>query len=159
MDGEHQFLWRDFPALRLDELYDLLRLRQEVFVLEQRSFYLDLDGRDQTARHLLVLPPPGVAEGLLGTLRLLPPPRQAEDTVWIGRVALARHARGRGLGARMMQTAMTEAGRLYGPAPLALSAQAHQQPFYRKFGFSAFGKPYDDGGIQHVDMRKENHDI
>lgn len=158
MTNGYQLVWRNFPALRLDELYGLLRLRQDVFILEQQSFYLDLDGRDETARHLLVRAPLGGADMLVGTLRLLPP-RQDDGTVWIGRVALAREVRGQGLGAEMMRAALTESNEIYGAAPVALSAQIQQENFYRKFGFLPRGESYDDGGIAHIDMYLKNPDI
>jgi ElaA protein len=154
---EDLILWRDFDELRNAELYQLLRLRQDVFILEQRSFYLDIDGKDLSARHLLLYPAAGDGKRLRGTLRLLPPGR--DGTVYIGRVALAESARGEGRGARMMCAALGEAERLYGQASIALSAQSDQVAFYRRFGFVAVGRPFDDGGIPHIEMHRENSDL
>ena len=95
------FEWRRFADLSAEDLYDVLRFRQSIFVVEQASPYPDLDGFDQSARHLL-LHEAGV---LGGYLRLAPMPGPP-PLVSIGRVALAPHLRGRGLGRMMMERAL-----------------------------------------------------
>jgi len=117
-------------------------------VLEQRSLYEDIDGRDPGSLHLLALQGEG---RLLGGLRLLPP-AGAEEPVKIGRVALLPEARGRGLGAALLREALAEAARRFPGRPLFLSAQCDQVPFYERLGFAVSSEPYDDGGIDHVDM-------
>lgn len=149
--GAPQLVWRDFAGLSLAELHAWLRLRAAVFVLEQRSLYEDIDGRDPGARHLLALDGQG---GLLGGLRLLPP-EGTEQPVKIGRVALLPEARGRGLGAALMREALAEAQRRFPGRPLFLSAQCGQIPFYERLGFAVASEPYDDGGIEHLDMLRE----
>lgn len=143
-----ELVWRDFAELSRWELHDWLRLRAAVFVLEQRSFYEDIDGRDLDSRHLLAGDPAG---RLLGGLRLMPPAGPGQP-VKIGRVALLPEARGRGLGAALLREALAEAARRHPGRPLFLSAQRRQVPFYSRLGFAVTSEPYDDGGIEHLDM-------
>jgi ElaA protein len=140
--------WQRFDALTTDALYDLLRFRQSIFVVEQASPYPDLDGLDQSAWHLLLR-----AEGTLGgCLRLIPPPLR------IGRVAVAAPLRQCGLGRRLMNDALSRCRDHYPEAPVALTAQAHLVPFYRSFGFEPSGEPYDDFGVTHLDMELRRRD-
>ena len=134
--------WQRFETLSAEELYELLRFRQAIFVVEQRSAYPDLDGLDRQAMHLLLR-----AEGkLAGCLRLLPSP------VRIGRVAVATALRRYGLGRRLMREALRYCRETYPDRVIAISSQAHLVPFYRTFGFIETGEPYDDFGVKHVDM-------
>jgi len=139
--------WRCFEQLSAPELYDLLRFRQSIFVVEQGSPYPDLDGFDQTGRHLL-LHEAGV---LRGYLRLAPMPG-APPSVSIGRVALAAHLRGRGLGRMLMDRALLLCRNDYTGRPVVLRAQRHLVPFYQSFGFAVTSEPFDDFGVTHVEM-------
>jgi ElaA protein len=145
---EISFEWRRFEQLSAPELYDLLRFRQDIFVVEQGSPYPDLDGFDQTARHLL-LHEAGV---LGGYLRLAPMPGPP-PSVSLGRVALAPHLRGRGLGRMLMDRAMLVCRDDYPDRPMVLRAQRHLVPFYQSFGFRVTSEPFDDFGVTHVEMR------
>jgi ElaA protein len=134
--------WQRFEALTADEVYKLLRFRQSIFVVEQRSPFPDLDGLDQEAWHLLLR-----AKGALaGYLRLIPSPLR------IGRVAVAAPLRRHGLGRRLMEEALSRCRQHYPGLPVALTAQTHLVPFYRGLGFEPTGEPYDDFGLTHVDM-------
>ena len=126
--------WQRFDELSAPALYELLRFRQQIFVVEQRSPYPDLDGLDQRAAHLLLR----VGGELAGCLRLLPP---AEITlpIWIGRVAVAAEHRRRGLGRRLMAEALSFCRQHYSGQPIGLSAQLHLARFYQSFGFIAVG--------------------
>ena len=144
--------WRPYDELSRDELHDLLQLRGDVFVVEQRSIYPDIDGHDPEAFHLLVRDDDG---RLIGTARLLPlPPGGPCALVVLGRFALRADRRGTGLGAQMVASAVAEGDRRFPGCPQVLGAQAHMAPFYGRFGFEAVSEPYDDGGILHVDMRR-----
>ena len=144
--------WADFGDLSREQLYDLLQLRSEVFVVEQQSLFSDIDGLDRLARHLLLF----LDQQLVGYLRLLGPEHNGAGTVTISRVVLRRRARGRGLGRAMMEAALKESRRLFPAVQIKLSAQVDQEVFYRSIGFSSLpGEPYDDAGILHIDMVAE----
>ena len=127
-------------------LYDVLQFRQAIFVVEQRSPYADLDGRDQTALHLLLR----VEGTLAGYLRLMPQP--AEGAAAIGRVAVGSAHRGRGLARLMMEDALARCRRDWPDVRITLGAQTYLVPFYQSFGFAPVSAPYDDCGVPHVDM-------
>ncbi|HYG86207.1 MAG TPA: GNAT family N-acetyltransferase [Azospirillum sp.] len=144
--------WLRFDAFTPDELYAVLALRQRVFVIEQASLFLDVDGRDPQADHLLLR---RVGEpAILGYLRVFGPALGC-DTASLGRVVVAETARGRGLGAVLVAEALRFLDRHHARADVAISAQAHLQRFYAGFGFVTVGEPYDDAGIPHVDMRRQ----
>jgi ElaA protein len=138
--------WHSFGELSPELLYEVLRFRQAIFVVEQRSPYADLDGIDQTALHLLLR----LDGGLAGYLRLIP--GEAEQVVRIGRVAVAPERRGRGLARHMMAEALDRFRRHWPEFSIALSAQAYLVPFYQSLGFAAVSAPYDDCGVPHIDM-------
>jgi ElaA protein len=136
--------WRLWTEMPVAQAYELLRFRQAVFVVEQRSPYPDLDGRDAEAWHLLLR-----RDGeLAGYLRLLAPP----PALRIGRVCVTAPQRGRGLGRRLVGAALACARRHHPGCAIGLSAQTPLVPFYRKFGFEPVGAPYDDFGVAHLDM-------
>lgn len=126
------------------QLYPLLTLRVDVFVVEQECPYPELDGRDllPDTTHLWWQP----ADTPLGYLRLLRDPDGAHR---IGRVCTAKDARGTGLGDLLMKAAMTTIG----SAPAVLEAQTYAQNFYARYGFTPTGTRYLDDGIEHITMR------
>ena len=134
---------RPFEALNGALLYALLKLRFDVFILEQQSLYPELDDQDQTVLHLTAH-----RDGrLVGVLRILP-----GDPIAIGRVAVAKDARGDGLAKRMMTAAIAHIEADQPGARIKLGAQTHLEHFYAGFGFQRCSDIYDDGGIPHVDM-------
>jgi ElaA protein len=136
-----------FEALGVGRLHALLRLRGEVFVVEQACAYADIDGADPQALHLLV-----EREGeLLAYARLLPPSAVA-DSVSLGRFVVAPQARGRGLGRWLIELATACAQERWPGTTLQLSAQHHLQALYASCGYRAVGTPYDEDGILHVKM-------
>ena len=140
--------WRPFAELSTDDLYDALKLRQRVFVLEQSCLYLDLDGLDRACWHGLGYLNDGP---LAAYARIVPPPLKFAGPS-IGRVVTAPELRGRGLGVDLMSRAIDETRRLFPSQTIYIAAQAHLEAFYRRFGFASTGPPYDDDGILHVDM-------
>jgi len=142
------YTWSAFMDLALQNLHDILQLRQQVFILEQASFYPDIDGHDPLALHLTARDRSGT---LLGCLRLLPPGTTNRRPA-IGRLAIAKSARGLKLGNRMMTEGIRKARQLYADNTIYISAQQHLIPFYAELGFSPRGEPYDEDGIMHVDM-------
>lgn len=138
--------WHRFGDFSAAQLYELLRFRQAIFVVEQASPYPDLDGRDQDADHLLLY-----ADGeLSGCLRMIPYPD--DKRVAVGRVAVAPTRRGHGLARRMMEEALARVHRHYAGWAVSLGAQSYLVPFYETLGFGAASSPYDDYGVPHVDM-------
>lgn len=133
-----------FADLDARTLYDLLRLRGDVFVVEQECAYPDLDGRDTEpqTRHLWL------ARGgePIAYLRIL----SDDGLARIGRVAVARAARGEGLAGRLMDEALA----LVGAGTCVLDAQAYLVGFYARYGFVVTGPEYLDDGIPHVPMRR-----
>jgi ElaA protein len=129
-------------------LYELLRLRVDVFVVEQACPYGELDGRDlePRARHYW-LGGTGRPEPVLGTLRLL---KEPDGAYRIGRLCTSRPARGRGLGRRLLQAALAEVG----GGACVLDAQEHLAAFYAGHGFAPTGPAYDWDGVAHLPMRR-----
>jgi ElaA protein len=129
-------------------LYGLLRLRVDVFVVEQRCPYPELDGRDLEpgTRHLWLAPPDAPAAPR-AYLRLL---AQPDGAARIGRVCVAAAARGGGLAGRLMTAALD----LAGAGPVTLDAQSHLAAFYRRYGFAVTGPEYVEDGIPHLPMRR-----
>lgn len=138
------FVGRRFGELSRRELYDLLALRAEVFVVEQECAYLDPDGLDREASHLL---------GRLDR-RLIACARWHRQgaRVRLGRVATAREVRGRGIGRRTVEEALRRIAEEHPATPVFVHAQAHLARFYESLGFAAAGEPFDEDGIPHVAM-------
>ena len=136
------------PLAELDAatLYALLRLRVDVFVVEQDCAYPELDGRD-TEPGALQLWVPALDGSIAATARLL---READGRVRIGRVATAAAHRGAGLAGRLLRRALE----LAGDAEVVLDAQARLEGWYARFGFAASGPPFVEDGIPHVPMRR-----
>lgn len=129
-------------------LYELLRLRVEVFVVEQACPYGELDGRDleDRARHYW-LGGNGRPEPVLGCLRLL---KEPDGDYRVGRLCTTGSVRGRGLGRRLMEAVLGEVG----DGPCVLDAQEYLASFYREYGFEAIGPAYDWAGVAHLPMRR-----
>jgi ElaA protein len=138
--------WAEFSA---PLLYELLRFRQAIFVVEQASPYPDLDGRDSDARHLIVR-----HEGaLIGCLRLIAPnDDEHRPLVRIGRVAVASDERGSGFARLMMDEALRCCAELFPGTDIEIGAQTYLEGFYRSFGFTPSSSPYDDFGVPHIDL-------
>lgn len=137
-----------FADLSTAHLYDILALRSAVFVVEQESIYLDADGLDRDAHHLMGCDDAGC---IVAYLRLLGPGVKYMEPS-IGRVVVAPGHRGTGLGRELMQRGLDMARALYAGRGNRLSAQLHLKRFYESFGFAAVGEPYLEDGIPHVEM-------
>ena len=148
----HTPVWRlmSFEDLRVGELYEVLRLRSEVFVVEQQCIYQDIDGLDRDAMHLL-----GVqGEELKAYARCFAPGVKFPEAS-IGRVLIRQSARGTGLGHTLMEQAVAAVSQVWGPQAIRIGAQAHLQGFYARYGFKDVGKPYLEDGIPHLEMLLE----
>ena len=135
-----------FSELDAATLYAILRLRVDVFVVEQEAAYPELDGRDAEpgALHLWIADDDGIA----AYLRMLEEP---DDAVRIGRVAVAPRARGAGLAGRLVLEAVDRLG----DRPCVLDAQTYLADFYERFGFVVVGPEFVEDGIPHLPMRRE----
>lgn len=143
------FTWKPFETLGNTELYALLKLRSEVFVVEQNCVFLDLDDHDQHALHLLMHDASGA---LVGYTRLLPPgEKYAEPS--IGRVVASPAVRSTGAGRRLMAESVRGARQHYPGLPNLIWAQHHLERFYSSFGFVTESEPELEDGILHVFMR------
>lgn len=153
-----KWVWRTFDRLSNSQVYDILLLRQQVFVLEQKCLYLDTDGRDQKALHLFGCSVSNNSEPaeIMAYARLLPPcTRYVEPS--IGRVLVVESARRHGLGKQLIQRCLEKCEAIYPKSAIKISAQVYLVGFYQSFGFKAVGKPYDDGGISHIGMIRDAH--
>ena len=139
---------KPFDALTPLQLYQLLRLRSDVFVVEQECVFLDPDGFDLQAWHLMAHDDSGELQAYA---RLLPAGVKAVEPV-IGRVITAAASRGTGLGHALMRRALLECERLWPTQAMSLSAQARLQAFYASHGFEPVGKEYIEDGIPHIHM-------
>jgi ElaA protein len=137
-----------FSELALSELYEILKARAEVFVVEQTCAYLDLDGVDAHCHHLMLR---NEARDLLAYARLIPPNLKFEPAS-IGRVITAKKSRGKGLGRLVMQESILRLRALYPNAAIQIAAQAHLEKFYESFGFYRISEEYDEDGIAHINM-------
>ncbi len=144
-----RFDFAALAALDAPTLYRVLALRAAVFVVEQDCAYLDPDGRDADAWHLLGWE----ADTLAAYLRVFFP-TPGEPAAHIGRVVVAPTHRGRGLGRAVMREGIRRLEARLGPVPIALSAQAHLRAFYGDLGFEVAGPGYDEDGIPHLPMRR-----
>jgi ElaA protein len=143
-----EFILRHFKDLTIDQLYDLLRLRAEVFVVEQKCNYLDLDGKDKVGLHFM-----GYENGaLLAYARLLPKGISYDNYSSIGRVIVQEEARGKQLGYELMNKANSETIKSFGH-PIKISAQAHLEEFYTSVGYvTQAGNVYFEDEIPHIGM-------
>lgn len=144
-----------FYGLSLDHLYSIMQLRQEVFVVEQDCPYLDADGKDQVAHHLLY----ERVTKLVGYTRLLAPGVSYQDYASIGRVVVAKGERGHSLGKIIMQASIDWCAATYPNHDIKISAQCYLDRFYASLGFVDTGHHYLEDGIPHQAMILRLSDI
>ncbi len=146
-----EWVCKHHDDLGKEQLYAILRLRAEVFVVEQQCVYQDIDGQDLSGdtHHLMAWQ----NDELVAYLRLMDPESQGGDVV-IGRVIVAPVARGTGLGHQMMEETLKRIADIWPETPIFLSAQAHLQGYYGKYGFVAEGEEYLEDDIPHMGMRR-----
>ncbi|WHO71330.1 GNAT family N-acetyltransferase [Rhizobium sp. BT03] len=142
---------KSIDELLARELYDLLKMRVDVFVVEQNCAYPELDGKDIDALHLRLME----SGELLASARILKP-HEPQEPSKIGRVVVSPAHRGKRLGDTLMSEAITACERLYPANPIALSAQAHLRRFYEAFGFAVASEEYLEDGIPHIDMVRQS---
>lgn len=143
------FISKPFSQLTPFEVYDILHLRNEVFVVEQNCVFQDADNKDQDCHHLMLY-----QEAKLIAYARLVPPGLAFPEMSIGRIITSPAVRGTGTGKKLMQEAIAQSYTLFGPGPIRIGAQLYAIGFYELFGFEAAGPIYDEDGIDHIEMVK-----
>ncbi len=149
MNGMEQLQWSvyDFSELGAQLFHDIVKLRIDVFVVEQNCPYPEVDGQDPDALHIVGRRADGA---LVAYARILPP--EANGIPHVGRVVVAKEHRRTGLGERLMQEAFEVLRQRYGSTRSALAAQTHLEQFYTDLGYVRTGDDYLWDGIPHVDM-------
>ncbi|MDO6429150.1 GNAT family N-acetyltransferase [Flavitalea sp. BT771] len=141
--------WTDkkFGDLKPEELYAILRLRSEVFVVEQNCIFLDMDNKDQVSHHLM-----GWQENkLVACARIVPAGISYVETS-IGRIVSSPDVRGQGIGRVLVDRSIKLAYALHGKGVIHIGAQNYLRGFYESFGFEKAGEIYLEDGIEHIEM-------
>jgi ElaA protein len=142
-----KWICKPFNDLAAGELYAILQLRNEVFVVEQNCVFQDADDKDQHCHHLM-----GWEDSrLLAYSRIVPPEISYRESS-IGRIVTSPAARKSGHGRELLAQSISQLYTLYGKIPIKIGAQQYLQRFYESFGFRQSGKPYLEDGIQHIEM-------
>jgi ElaA protein len=145
-----EILAKNLEELSVYELYDLLQLRSKVFVVEQDCVYLDLDGKDSKALHII-----GKKEGkIVAYTRCFEPGIYFEEAS-IGRVVVELEQRKYGYGHHIMQASIKAIKSYYDTSIIKISAQTYLRKFYESQGFNQIGEGYHEDGIPHIAMIKK----
>lgn len=145
-DGDPvNFVAKTFMELSVEELYEIVKSRAEIFFLEQKMVCQDLDDKDQTSLHCFFTH----ENRVVAYLRAFP---SAEDTVLIGRVLTLEHRKG--LGSMLMQESVEEIKKRFGSKKICVHAQKQAADFYKKMGFTAVSDEYSEEGIPHLTMER-----
>lgn len=144
-----EFKIKRFDELSTVELYELLQLRSEVFVVEQNCVYQDIDGKDQKALHVF-----GYYQGNLAAYSRLFDKGYYFDEASIGRVVVSPKYRDKKFGHDLMKTSIQAISDFYGEDIITISAQEYLQKFYESHGFVKISEMYLEDDIPHIRMRK-----
>jgi ElaA protein len=147
---EIQWKIKSFENLSVNELYDILRLRSEIFVVEQNCVYLDLDGKDKLALHLF-----GEFEGKIVAYSRLFKAGVSFDNASIGRVVVGANYRDRKWGHDLMREAIAGIKTHFGESKITIGAQLYLKKFYESHGFIQTSEMYLEDNIPHIEMKKE----
>ena len=140
-----EIVMKKFNELLLEELYELLRLRAEVFVVEQNCVYQDLDNVDQEAYHVYLKD-----EGkILAYLRVVDKGKRLDEVSLSRVISLKRRC---GLGSILLRAGIEVAKEKFGAKKIKIGAQAYAKPFYEQVGFKQISGEYDEDGIPHIYM-------
>jgi len=144
-----KWVLKKFDELSPHELYSILQLRNEVFVVEQNCVFQDADDKDQRSFHLM-----GWRDDRLIAYSRIIPPGVAYDFPSIGRVVTSPSVRRNGIGKILMSESLTAMRDLFGNVPIKLGAQLYLKEFYESFGFKQSGNVYPEDGIDHIEMTR-----
>ena len=150
MSNNNNLRWvtKAFSELTVDELYDVLRLRSEVFIVEQKCIFLDIDNNDRKAFHTIGF----IGDEVVATTRLFDKDIMYDGYQSIGRVVGSPRHRGLGIGKALMQYSISECERLFGKGPIKIGAQLYLKKFYSEQGFEQSGDVYIEDEIEHIPM-------
>lgn len=145
-------LWKAFKDLSILDLYEIMSFRQNIFSVEQETWYKDADGLDLNSLHLL-----GKNEdkSLIAYLRLVEPKSKFLEPS-LGRVSVDKKFRGNGLGRKLIKEGIRKSLIIYPNLGLRISAQLYLEKFYNQEGFRRVGNAYEEDGITHIKMVLEN---
>jgi ElaA protein len=143
-----RWVTKSFAELTVDELYDVLKLRSEVFVVEQKCIFLDIDNNDRKAFHTIGF----MGDEVVATTRLFDKDIMYDGYQSIGRVVGSSRHRGIGIGKALMQYSISECERLFGKGPIKIGAQLYLKKFYSEQGFEQSGEVYLEDEIDHIPM-------
>jgi ElaA protein len=143
-----RWVTKTFSELTVDELYDVLRLRSEVFIVEQKCIFLDIDNNDRKAFHTIGF----IGDEVVATTRLFDKDIMYDGYQSIGRVVGSPRHRGLGIGKALMQYSISECERLFGKGPIKIGAQLYLKKFYSEQGFEQSGDVYIEDEIEHIPM-------
>ncbi|MBL1408443.1 GNAT family N-acetyltransferase [Sphingobacterium faecale] len=146
---EQRIVIKAFEELTNVELYEILRLRSEVFVVEQTCIYQDIDGKDLSCHHVMLY----MGDMLAAYSRVVPAGLSYTE-ISLGRVLVNPDFRGQGLGKLIVQETIEACYAILGKADIKIGAQYHLLAMYQSLGFKPEGQPYDEDGIEHIDMLK-----
>lgn len=138
---------KKFDELTVFELYAILRLRNEVFVVEQNCVFQDADNKDQECFHLMCW-----KEGFLAAYTRIVPAGLIYKETSIGRVVTSGKLRGSGLGRELMQKSIDYICKLFGSVPIKIGAQLYLKHFYEELSFIQSSDIYIEDGIEHIEM-------
>jgi ElaA protein len=147
MSNNINWTCKTFNDLTPLELYKIIQLRNEVFVVEQNCVFQDADGMDLKSMHFMAWS----GEDLAAYTRLFNNGITYQQAS-IGRVITSPRFRGTGLGKQLMANSIQQLFQLYGTQPIQIGAQLYLKKFYESFGFQAIGAIYDEDGIDHIHM-------
>jgi ElaA protein len=145
------WLLKKFEELNPYQLYAILQLRNEVFVVEQNCVFQDADDKDQMSVHLM-----GYQHNQLVAYTRLVPPGVIYDIPSIGRVVTLKAVRRSGTGKKLMKQSIEFTYELFGEQPIKIGAQLYLEKFYNDFGFIKCSDVYLEDGIEHIYMIKEH---
>jgi ElaA protein len=141
------WILKDFKSLTPQELYAILRLRSEVFVVEQNCVFLDMDNKDQFCYHLMGWN----GSNLVASTRLIAPGKVYQH-MSIGRVVTSPAYRGTGAGRELMKVSIEKCYELFGKGPIKIGAQLYLKKFYESLGFKQTSEMYLEDDIEHIEM-------
>jgi ElaA protein len=143
------WILKKFEDLTPHELYAIIQLRNEVFVVEQNCAYQDADNKDQESWHLM-----GWQGDLLAAYTRILPPGITYDQPSIGRVVTSPAIRKTGIGKQLMKKSIESVEKLFGKTPIQIGAQLYLKEFYESLGFQQSSEIYLEDGIEHIEMIK-----